>query len=183
MKFLTNNKPKEAINVAWDPGLEEWVSLNIDGSIDQAKQRGTAGGLLRDHTGKCLFAFSMNLGCCSITRVEMHGALEGLRRTWEAGFRKVVLQMDSLNAIALLSAEDESTHQHGMKTAQFRELCARDWRVEVCHTYREGNHAADYLASIGYDYPFESHTILISDCNLGYFLRYDCMGISEPYLV
>ncbi|CAN1179237.1 hypothetical protein LINPERPRIM_LOCUS36763 [Linum perenne] len=25
--------------------------------------------------------------------------------------------------------------------------------------------------------------ILVSDCNLGYFIRYDCLGISEPRLI
>ncbi|CAN1845320.1 hypothetical protein LINPERHAP1_LOCUS37800 [Linum perenne] len=80
-------------------------------------------------------------------------------------------------------SEGEPLHQHGMEIAQFRELCARDWVVEVWHTYREGNYAADYLASIGYDYPLGSQTILVSDCNLGYFIRYDCLGISEPRLI
>ncbi|CAN1128117.1 hypothetical protein LINPERPRIM_LOCUS30002, partial [Linum perenne] len=54
-----------------------------------------------------------------------------------------------------------------------------DWTVTVRHTFREGNHAVNYLASIGYDYPFVSHTILVSDHNFDYFLRYDCMGISK----
>ncbi|CAN1764641.1 Putative ribonuclease H protein At1g65750 [Linum perenne] len=52
-------------------------------------EKATAGGILRDHIGKFILAFSMNLGSCSVTRAEMRGALEGLRRTCEAGFRKV----------------------------------------------------------------------------------------------
>ncbi|CAN1192283.1 hypothetical protein LINPERHAP2_LOCUS41473 [Linum perenne] len=52
--------------------------------------------------------------------------------------------------------------------------------IQINHTYREGNHAADFLPSTGYDYPLGSHTISISDSKLVYFLRYDCMGISEP---
>ncbi|CAN1131627.1 hypothetical protein LINPERHAP2_LOCUS6507 [Linum perenne] len=55
-------------------------------------------------------------------------------------------------------------------------------QVVVRHIFREGNHAADYLASIGYDYPFGSHTVSSSDCNLVYHLRYDCLGISETRL-
>ncbi|CAN1150678.1 hypothetical protein LINPERPRIM_LOCUS18069 [Linum perenne] len=55
--------------------------------------------------------------------------------------------------------------------------------VKVCHTYREGNHATDYLASIGYDYLFGSHTIFSSDCNLGYLFHYDYMDISEPHSI
>ncbi|CAN1165133.1 hypothetical protein LINPERPRIM_LOCUS33574 [Linum perenne] len=66
-----------------------------------------------------------------------------------------------------------------MEVIQFRELCSRDWMIQIRHTYREGNHVADFLASLGYDYPIGSHSILSNDVRLGYFLRYDCMGISE----
>ncbi|CAN1151387.1 hypothetical protein LINPERPRIM_LOCUS28353 [Linum perenne] len=63
---------------------------------------------------------------------------------------------------------------------QFKNLCSRDWTVKVIHTFREGNQAADFVASAGYDYPYGSHSFPILDKNLGYFLRHDCMGISEP---
>ncbi|CAN1342063.1 hypothetical protein LINPERPRIM_LOCUS39367 [Linum perenne] len=63
-----------------------------------------------------------------------------------------------------------------METAQFQELYSRDCTVQLKHMYKEGNHAVDYLASIGYDYPFGSHTILLSNCNLEFFL---CMSISK----
>ncbi|CAN1193234.1 Putative ribonuclease H protein At1g65750 [Linum perenne] len=56
---------------------------------------------------------------------------------------------------------------------------ARDSEVVIKHVYREGNHAADHLAGIGYGYPFGSHSFSLSDCNFGYFLRYDCLGIAE----
>ncbi|CAN1785137.1 hypothetical protein LINPERHAP1_LOCUS16780, partial [Linum perenne] len=73
----------------------------------------------------------------------------------------------------------EGRHQHVLEVARFKELRDRDWNLVVQHTYSEGNKAADYLASIGYGYPVGSHTVLSSDCNLGHFLRYDCLGITE----
>ncbi|CAN1830976.1 Putative ribonuclease H protein At1g65750 [Linum perenne] len=165
--------------ISWDPGPPGWVTLNTDGSVIPSRAAATAGGLLRDEMGRCLLAYTVNLGNCSITRAELRGAIEGLKRTWDAGFRRVVLLLDSKAAISLLNGSQGTAHQHGMEVLQFRELLDRDWTIQIKHTYREGNHAADFLASIGYDYPFGSHTISISDCNLGYFIRYDCMGISE----
>ncbi|CAN1833317.1 Putative ribonuclease H protein At1g65750 [Linum perenne] len=109
----------------------------------------------------------------------MRGATEGLRRAWDAGYRRVVLQLDSQAAITLLNSDEGLYNQHGLEIENFRELRGRDWMVVTKHTYREGNHAADYLASIGYDYPFGSHSVSLSNCNLGYFLRYDCLAISE----
>ncbi|CAN1192281.1 Putative ribonuclease H protein At1g65750 [Linum perenne] len=122
----------------------------------------------------------MNLGTYSITRAELRGAIEGLHRTWDAGYRKVQLFMDSMAEISLLKEVHHTSHQHGLDILQLRELCERDWMIQINHTYREGNHAADFLPSTGYDYPLGSHTISISDSKLVYFLRYDCMGISEP---
>ncbi|CAN1198722.1 Putative ribonuclease H protein At1g65750 [Linum perenne] len=121
----------------------------------------------------------MNIGSCSITRAEMRGAIEGLHRVWEAGYRRVVLKMDSRAAIDLLSNGDASTNQHSMETMQFQELMGRDWDLEIEHTYREGNQAADFLASIGYGYPFGSHNVDLSDSSFGYFLRLDLFGIGQ----
>ncbi|CAN1178450.1 hypothetical protein LINPERHAP2_LOCUS33673 [Linum perenne] len=39
-----------------------------------------------------------------------------------------------------------------MKDLDFRDLVARDWDVRLRHVYREGNHAADFLACIGLSY-------------------------------
>ncbi|CAN1333062.1 Putative ribonuclease H protein At1g65750 [Linum perenne] len=125
----------------------------------------------------------MNLGRCSITRAEIRGAVEGLRRAWDMGLRKVALQMDSQVAITLLTSTDNLHNQHGLEIEKFKELRSRDWDMTITHTYREGNHSADYLAGIGYGYPFGSHSFPLYDCNLVYFLRYDCSGIAEQRLI
>ncbi|CAN1256833.1 Putative ribonuclease H protein At1g65750 [Linum perenne] len=124
----------------------------------------------------------MNLGSCSITRAEIRGAVEGLRRTWEAGFRKVVLQMDSQVAITLLTSDSNMNNHHSLEIEQL-ELCNREWRVEIRHVYREANKVADFLANQGHLFPFGTHLFPLSDCNLGHILRYDCLGISEPRFI
>ncbi|CAN1128563.1 Putative ribonuclease H protein At1g65750 [Linum perenne] len=159
--------------------MEVWntVTLNSDGAVDVVRGKAAAGGLARDPMGRCLLDYSMNLGSCSITRAEIRGALEGLQHAWEAGHRNV-LQLDSKTAISVLT-KGETSNQFSLEIAHFRELRGRDWSLVVKHIYREGNRAADHLASIGYDYPVGSHSISISDCNLGYFLRYDSIKITE----
>ncbi|CAN1215904.1 hypothetical protein LINPERPRIM_LOCUS431 [Linum perenne] len=64
-----------------------------------------------------------------------------------------------------------------------RDLLNRDWEVTISHTYGEGNCTADYLASLGHDLPRGLHLVPLPDCNLSYFLRRDCIGISEPRLI
>ncbi|CAN1797059.1 hypothetical protein LINPERHAP1_LOCUS21125 [Linum perenne] len=101
----------------------------------------------------------------------------------EAGYHKFILQLDSLDAISFLTGKGDPIHQHETEGAQYQDLCKRIRMVTVRHKYREGNHASDYLASIGYDYPFGFHMILVSNYNLGHFLLYDYMGISEPCMI
>ncbi|CAN1130800.1 hypothetical protein LINPERHAP2_LOCUS6034, partial [Linum perenne] len=50
--------------------------------------------------------------------------------------------------------------------------------TNISHTYREGNFEADYLASLGHDFPRGVHLITLPECNLNYFLRRDCTNIS-----
>ncbi|CAN1149138.1 Putative ribonuclease H protein At1g65750 [Linum perenne] len=66
--LLGNQVKRRPTEIAWDPGPPGRVTLNTDGSFDFNHQRATAGGLLRDDLGRCLLAFTMYLGNCSITR-------------------------------------------------------------------------------------------------------------------
>ncbi|CAN1179328.1 Putative ribonuclease H protein At1g65750, partial [Linum perenne] len=167
-----------ATEISWDPGPEDWTTINSDGSFISESGKASAGGLLRDSSGRPLKAFTANLGICSITRAELRGALIGLMIAWEAGHRRIKLQMDSTAAIAIFNAPDDPMHQHSLEVTQFKGLIAREWTVEVEHVYREGNQAADYLASIGFNYPLGTHEISIIDCNLNYFVRLDSLGVS-----
>ncbi|CAN1165594.1 hypothetical protein LINPERPRIM_LOCUS33817 [Linum perenne] len=84
-----------------------------------------------------MLAYTMNLGYCSITRAEMRGALRGLELVWDAGYRKLIVRLDSMAAFKLLTNSGESDHQHGIETLRFRELISRNWEVTIEHTYRE----------------------------------------------
>ncbi|CAN1779965.1 Putative ribonuclease H protein At1g65750 [Linum perenne] len=117
---------KQVSDIAWEPGPNGWWVLNTDGSVNSIGGKATAGKLLRDSAGRCLFAFTMNLGSCSITRAEIRGAIRGLQLAWEAGFKKVILRMDSQAAISILTDEDSTEHQHGLEVLIFREMCSRN---------------------------------------------------------
>ncbi|CAN1779642.1 Putative ribonuclease H protein At1g65750 [Linum perenne] len=182
--ILGTARKEQLIQVAWKAGPQGWLTVNSDGSVLGNHSKAAAGGLLRNEEGKCLQAFAINLGVCSITRAEIRGALEGLRLAWLTGFKKVEVQMDSLAAIAiLLDMSPVINHQHAVEVYQFRDWVSKDWEIKLKHVYREGNQAADYLARLGHKLHRGCHSIPLSDCNLAYHVRYDCMGISEPRLV
>ncbi|CAN1160212.1 hypothetical protein LINPERPRIM_LOCUS21817 [Linum perenne] len=73
----------------------------------------------------------MNLGRCSIMRVEIRGAITGLELVSNYGFRQVVLQLDSQTKIFIISSSEEPMHQNATKVLYFWGLSKRDWRVII----------------------------------------------------
>ncbi|CAN1802019.1 Putative ribonuclease H protein At1g65750 [Linum perenne] len=171
------------LDVRWEPGPDGWIVLNSDGSVHQQTGRAAAGGLIRDSGGRCLLAYSMNLGSCSITRAEIRGAIEGLVRAWDAGFRKIVLRSDSKAAVSILSNVDNLDHRHASLVEQFQALKNQDWEVSIHHIFREANNAADYLAKLGHDLALGTHVFLYPDSNILYWLSFDLVGSCLPRII
>ncbi|CAN1122130.1 Putative ribonuclease H protein At1g65750, partial [Linum perenne] len=174
---------KVPTEISWCPGPSGWVTLNTDGAVALTSNKATASGLITDEHCRLLKAFTVNFGRCSITRAEIRGALTRLQWVWDAGYRKVLIQLDSRAAISILQNHLQISHQHSLEVLQFRDLLAKDWIVDIYHVYREGNQAADYLASIGFNFPLGSHEIPISDCNLNYFARLDSLGVATVRMI
>ncbi|CAI0401398.1 unnamed protein product [Linum tenue] len=136
------------------------------------------GGVIRDHLGRCLAAFTGNLGACTITLAEIKGVTEGLRIAWDQGYRKVMVGLDSTAALQLL--EDQRYYK---LIQQFRRLIDRDWEVRLSHVYRECNKVADFLASRGHDHSLGIHSVNVSDSGLSFWVLYDAMGIAQSILI
>ncbi|CAN1148227.1 Putative ribonuclease H protein At1g65750 [Linum perenne] len=165
---------KRRAEIAWVAGPAGWITLNSDGSVQGQKGKAAAGGLLRDNNGNCVLAYTMNLGTCSITRAEIRGALDGIRRAWDSGYRRLEIQIDSQAVVALLSeTSSRITHSHALEVLEFQDWMKRDWEVKLSHVYLEANHAADHIASRGHTVPRGSHLVDPMDRNLAYFIRYD----------
>ncbi|CAN1274277.1 Putative ribonuclease H protein At1g65750 [Linum perenne] len=180
--ILDEHNSRIEADIAWQAGRPGWITLNSDGSVVQG--RAAAGGIVRDNEGRGLLAYSMNLGICSITRAELRGALEGIKRAWEAGYRRVEIQSDSKAAIDILTDNSAViSHSHALEVLEFRDWLRRDWEIKIRHVYREANFAADYLASRGHSLPRGSHYFDLSDSRLAHLIRYDCMRISEPKMI
>ncbi|CAN0928257.1 Putative ribonuclease H protein At1g65750, partial [Linum grandiflorum] len=99
---------------------------------------------------------------CLITKAELRADVTGLQITWERGYRRVPVELDSRAAIQLLLRDGELTHQH---------------------IYREDNRAADYLAALGHNLPLGVHFISVVDPTLSLHILYDMLGISQSRLI
>ncbi|CAN1189887.1 hypothetical protein LINPERHAP2_LOCUS40166, partial [Linum perenne] len=78
-----------------------------------APGRHISGGVIRDHQGRELAAFSANLGSCSIMRAELRAAEIGLTKAWELGAKKVILELDSLVAVNAIEGFPLWDSRHG----------------------------------------------------------------------
>ncbi|CAN0830570.1 Putative ribonuclease H protein At1g65750 [Linum grandiflorum] len=166
--------------IGWKPGPPDWMVLNTDDSVINRGRHAAAGGMLRDVHGRCHRAFTINLGACYITRAEMQGVLVGLSQVWTLGYQRVLAVCNSQAVIDLFHQEGYITHNHQAEVLAFRELMKCNWEVEIRHSYREGNHAADDLANQGLRAPLGLHLIHVSDSQLGHFLLYDSLSLTEP---
>ncbi|CAN1182978.1 Putative ribonuclease H protein At1g65750 [Linum perenne] len=167
------------IQVGWCAAEQPFFTLNSDGSVRGRHGIATAGGCIRDNTGRILDAFTCNLRRCSITRAELTGAVVGLERAWELGAQAVEIQMDSSCAISILNGQLNLEHQHAGLVLRLRRLLERRWRVRIIHIFREGNHLADHIANRGHDLNFGIHTMRLDDATIQQWARYDLMGCSE----
>ncbi|CAN0874988.1 Putative ribonuclease H protein At1g65750 [Linum grandiflorum] len=166
--------------IGWRPDDEGWFTLSTDGSLRSPQREAAAGGVIRDDRGSFVKSFTMNLSCCSITRAEMRGIVEGLKLAWSLGIRKIRVQSDSTAAIAILSKGSSLDHQHAILVRQYQNLCKRQWEVTLNHIYREANCAADYLANLGHSFVFGLHIFDTPDRGLSHWLCYDIIGVSLP---
>ncbi|CAN1154137.1 Putative ribonuclease H protein At1g65750, partial [Linum perenne] len=184
-RFISHTGPPTRTGeyISWEPASPEWVTLNSNGSVLSEFGQAAAGGLIRDYQGRCLAAFTINLGKCSITRAELRGVVSGLQLAWERGYRKIQLQLDSQCVVQLLQGEGLDDHAHAATISTATELLRRDWEVHIIHVYRESNHASDFLANVRHSCPLGFHLVEQFDPNLYYWLLYDQLGVSEERLI
>ncbi|CAN1167978.1 hypothetical protein LINPERPRIM_LOCUS18967 [Linum perenne] len=77
-RCLNTQRSRRWVDVEWDPGPSDGVTINTDGSFMPSLNKASAGGIIRSADGRGLVAFTMNLGQCTITRAEMRGVIAEL---------------------------------------------------------------------------------------------------------
>ncbi|GKU89943.1 hypothetical protein SLEP1_g4011 [Rubroshorea leprosula] len=135
--------------VRWSPPNFPFLKLNTDGAMSQASGNASAGGLIRDHGGQWLHGFAINIGPQTSYMAELWGCRAGLRLALEMGLTHLVLEMDSLLAVQAILARKTGDGPASILLLDIFHLVNSFEVCTVQHTLREGNAAADYMASIG----------------------------------
>ncbi|XP_061341360.1 uncharacterized protein LOC133287715 [Gastrolobium bilobum] len=86
-----------------------FLKLNVDGaSLDS---RAACGGLLRDCKGSWISGFSAFVGFCSPLQAELWAILKGLIFASNNGWKNIMLESDSLQAISLFTNVGNDTRK------------------------------------------------------------------------
>lgn len=68
----------------------------------------SCGGIFRDSASNFIFAFAHKLPACSVLDAEIWGIYHGLCIAWNTGYRRIVVESDSQEAIDLLISGKEA---------------------------------------------------------------------------
>ena len=99
-------------------------------------------GLLRDHERQWIS------GCRLHLAPELWTLIHGLKLVWTKGVRKLIADIDSLQAYTELRRPMHDCSRYTNLVKEGQELLNCDWIVKVQHIYREGNNATDYLPDL-----------------------------------
>lgn len=78
----------------WSKPPDGFVKLNVDGSFREGEQRIGGGGVVRNCHGKWEAAFSSMEPGENAFMAELLAICDGLHMTWNAGFRRVIVETD-----------------------------------------------------------------------------------------
>ncbi|KAE8684046.1 hypothetical protein F3Y22_tig00111157pilonHSYRG00040 [Hibiscus syriacus] len=71
--------------------------------------RGSLPNLPVDSLGTFI-GYHREYGCCSVLNAELWGLLDGLRLAWDYGIRRILIEMDNVEAIKLITNPSPSNN-------------------------------------------------------------------------
>jgi ribonuclease HI len=147
--FAQHYKNPTTRMVRWNAQGGTGMILNVDGSSIGNPGVSGFGGLIRNSDGAWVHGFSGNIGFSNILHAELLAVYHGLVLAWGLEIKELWCYTDSKTAIKLITDSVNDWHHYAAIIHNIKDLLARDWRVKVVHTLREGNACADYLAKLG----------------------------------
>lgn len=93
---VDNHSSKKEILIGWVKPKEGFVKLNTNGCCKLSSLQASAGGFIWNEEGRWITGFMANISQCDSLTEEIWAALFGLEMVWNTGFRRIILEMDSL---------------------------------------------------------------------------------------
>ncbi|XP_019199070.1 PREDICTED: uncharacterized protein LOC109192823 [Ipomoea nil] len=145
--------------LSWSKPKEDFVKINIDGSVDLLTNRASCGGIIRDNSGSWKKGFMFNMGNCTPFEAESWALLKGIQLAIQMGVKKAMFESDSSLLVNYMTdSRQPTTAAHNILEGCKKELQRLEaW--EVTNISREQNQAADKLAKLARNFPKGVHIL------------------------
>ncbi|CAL1375172.1 unnamed protein product [Linum trigynum] len=170
--------PRVLANISWVAPHRGWMKLNVDGASAGNPGQAGAGGLIRDEHGRWQAGFVAMIGEATAALAELWALFHGLNLAWKFRCTNLLIETDSQLVIQWLKSRSDPLHPYASLLASIRRRMAQDWLVNITHTYREGNRAADWLSKHSLVYPYGVHEFVNPPTGIGSILQEDMRGLS-----
>ena len=96
------------------------------------------------------------------------------------GHKKVILEIDSSVAVALINKDIDLKHPYGSVIARIKEMLMKSWQVSIKLIYHESKRAADWMAELGHSLNLGVCLYFVPPIGHGVILRDDLVGVVLP---
>ncbi|KAJ6767231.1 hypothetical protein OIU79_023067 [Salix purpurea] len=139
------------IPVSWKRPRIGWTKLNFDGSCKGTAGEASIGGVFRNHEAKFLLGYAESIGIATSTVAELAALRRGLELVLENGWGNVWFEGDCESLVDTIVKRKTVTCKEAQKqVSRINLIMPQLENCVVTHVFREGNRAADKLASIGH---------------------------------
>ncbi|CAA7036500.1 unnamed protein product [Microthlaspi erraticum] len=166
--------------VGWQAPMLGWCRLNTDGASQGNPGPASAGGVIRDHNGRWLCGFALNIGRCTAPLAEFWGVYYGLVMAWEKRVSQLEIEVDSELVVGFFKKGISNAHPLVFLVRLCHGFLSKDWSVRIVHVYREANRLADGLANFVFSLSLGFHLFDLVPPSLETVLWEDEIGLTRP---
>jgi ribonuclease HI len=141
-------RPPKIIEVLWCPSLLGWYKCNTDGASIGNPGPAACSGIFRNFKGEFIGGFTQNLGIFNALYAEFMGVILAIEYAYDKNWNLLWVECDS----KIVSMALKSPHVVPWQLKNRWLNCItkiKSMSFCISHIYREGNHCADKLASLG----------------------------------
>ncbi|XP_054801417.1 uncharacterized protein LOC129305407 [Prosopis cineraria] len=119
--------------------------MKVDGACAFTPKVVACGGLIHNSQGAFIAGFMYQMGDDNHLFAELW-VCYGLRLAWNMGYRKIILESNSTEALRLIVHAENPEHMDFGVIMEVKHLMGRNWKVDTKRIVRDRNKSVDFLA-------------------------------------
>ena len=107
-------------------GMSRYFEVCVDGAYSMSSGLSGCGGVIMEHTGGMIEAFTCGIKARNSLEAELWGCICGLKRAWNLDFKICKLRTDALEVLELLKKNEYERHESMELIRELKMLLAKD---------------------------------------------------------